>query len=227
MNAQKLTQKSIEAINAAQSAARENQNPQVTQMHMLYAFLSDDNGLISQILKTLTNSDVKEAVVNEINKLPRVSGGMLYISPELETSFDTAEKQAEKMKDEYISVEHLFIGILEQPCPESKKIFESCGIKKDAFMKALAQIRGSSRVTGTNPEDTYDVLKKYGSDLVELARNKKLDPVIGRDNEIRNVIRILSRKTKNNPVLIGEPGVGKTAIADSHCVLYAEMSPRV
>lgn len=214
MNAQKLTQKSIEAVNAAQSAAQENQNPQVTQQHLIYAFLADENGLISQILKKITNSDVKNAVLNEINKLPRVSGGQLYISPELEASFNIAEKQAEKMKDEYISVEHLFIGVLEHPCAEVKKIFSDCGIKKDMFMKTLAEIRGSSRVTGTNPEDTYDVLKKYGSDLVEMARNKKLDPVIGRDNEIRNVIRILSRKTKNNPVLIGEPGVGKTAIAE-------------
>ncbi len=214
MNAQKLTQKSIEAINAAQSAASENQNPQVTQQHLLYAFLSDENGLISQILKKLTNADVKAAALNEINKLPRVSGGQLYISPELEASFNIAEKQAEKMKDEYISVEHLFIGLLERPCPEVKRIFDSCGIRKNDFMKALAEVRGSARVTGTNPEETYDVLKKYGSDLVELARNKKLDPVIGRDNEIRNVIRILSRKTKNNPVLIGEPGVGKTAIAE-------------
>ena len=214
MNAQKLTQKSIEAINAAQSAASENQNPQVTQQHLLYAFLSDENGLISQILKKLTNADVKAAALNEINKLPRVSGGQLYISPELEASFNIAEKQAEKMKDEYVSVEHLFIGLLERPCPEVKRIFDSCGIRKNDFMKTLAEVRGSARVTGTNPEETYDVLKKYGSDLVELARNKKLDPVIGRDNEIRNVIRILSRKTKNNPVLIGEPGVGKTAIAE-------------
>ncbi len=214
MNAQKLTQKSIEAINAAQSAASENQNPQVTQQHLLYAFLSDENGLISQILKKLTNADVKAAALNEINKLPRVSGGQLYISPELEASFNIAEKQAEKMKDEYVSVEHLFIGLLERPCPEVKRIFDSCRIRKNDFMKTLAEVRGSARVTGTNPEETYDVLKKYGSDLVELARNKKLDPVIGRDNEIRNVIRILSRKTKNNPVLIGEPGVGKTAIAE-------------
>ncbi len=214
MNAQKLTQKSIEAINAAQSAASENRNPQVTQQHLLYAFLSDENGLISQILKKLTNADVKAAALNEINKLPRVSGGQLYISPELEASFNIAEKQAEKMKDEYVSVEHLFIGLLERPCPEVKRIFDSCGIRKNDFMKTLAEVRGSARVTGTNPEETYDVLKKYGSDLVELARNKKLDPVIGRDNEIRNVIRILSRKTKNNPVLIGEPGVGKTAIAE-------------
>ena len=214
MNAQKLTQKSIEAINAAQSAASENQNPQVTQQHLLYAFLSDENGLISQILKKLTNADVKAAALNEINKLPRVSGGQLYISPELEASFNIAEKQAEKMKDEYVSVEHLFIGLLERPCPEVKRIFDSCVIRKNDFMKTLAEVRGSARVTGTNPEETYDVLKKYGSDLVELARNKKLDPVIGRDNEIRNVIRILSRKTKNNPVLIGEPGVGKTAIAE-------------
>ena len=214
MNAQKLTQKSIEAINAAQSAASDNQNPQVTQQHLLYAFLSDENGLISQILKKLTNADVKAAALNEINKLPRVSGGQLYISPELEASFNIAEKQAEKMKDEYVSVEHLFIGLLERPCPEVKRIFDSCRIRKNDFMKTLAEVRGSARVTGTNPEETYDVLKKYGSDLVELARNKKLDPVIGRDNEIRNVIRILSRKTKNNPVLIGEPGVGKTAIAE-------------
>lgn len=214
MNAQKLTQKSIEAINAAQTAAQENQNPQVTQQHLIYALLADENGLISQILKKITSSDVKNAALNEINKLPRVSGGQLYVSPELEASFNIAEKQAEKMKDEYISVEHLFIGLLERPCGEVKKIFSDCGIKKDNFMKTLADIRGSARVTGTNPEDTYDVLKKYGNDLVELAKNKKLDPVIGRDNEIRNVIRILSRKTKNNPVLIGEPGVGKTAIAE-------------
>ena len=138
----------------------------------------------------------------------------MYVSPDVDKAFTAAEEKAKQMKDEYISVEHLFIGLLEKPNSQLKDIFAKCGITEKAFLQALEQVRGSVRVTGQNPEETYDVLKKYGQDLTELARQNKLDPVIGRDTEIRNVIRILSRKTKNNPVLIGEPGVGKTAIAE-------------
>ena len=215
MNMNQLTQKALEAINGAQNLATGNGNPELTPEHLL-ATLTGGGGLIDSLLERL-GKDGKElhgAAVMAAEKLPRTTGGNLYMSQEMNRALNDAEKTAKDMKDEFISVEHLFLGIMDYPSAAVKKILEDNGIQKDAFMKALMEVRGNVRVTSDNPEDTYDVLNKYGSDLVERARSQKLDPVIGRDSEIRNVIRILSRKTKNNPVLIGEAGVGKTAIAE-------------
>ncbi len=216
MNIQKFTQKSIEAINNAQSMAVENQNSQVEQLHLIAALISDENGLIAQLIKKM-NIDFrsfKNAVDSEISHLPVVSGGKVYIAPDVDSCLVLSEKLAAEMKDEYVSVEHIFHALIEAPSSAVSGIFKTFNINRSNFLTVLAGVRGNTRVTSDTPEDTYDVLKKYGSNLVELAHNKKLDPVIGRDTEIRNVIRILSRKTKNNPVLIGEPGVGKTAIAE-------------
>ena len=216
MNINKFTEKSVEAIQSAQSIATENGNQQLEQQHLLVALLKQ-NGLITQLL-IKTGCDIKriESKANEsVARLPKVSGSTdVYASREFSAVLDIAEKTAANMKDDYTSVEHIFLALITSPNAEVKNIFGACAVNKDDFLNALAQIRGNSRVTNNNPEDTYDALKKYGTDLVELAKSKKLDPVIGRDAEIRNVIRILSRKTKNNPVLIGEPGVGKTAIAE-------------
>ena len=221
MNPNKLTQKSAEAVQAAQDLSLSYQNNCVEQEHLLYALLSDDGGLIPQLLTKMgiDASAVKAAALKFVEGMPRVSGsgreaGKIYISPDLDKAFTEAESQAERMKDEYVSVEHLFIALIEKPDSGTAGIFKSFGVDKGKTLKALSEIRGNQRVTSQTPEETYDVLKKYGQDLVELARQNKLDPVIGRDTEIRNVIRILSRKTKNNPCLIGEPGVGKTAIAE-------------
>ncbi len=221
MNPNKLTQKSIEAVQAAQDLSVSYQNNCVEQEHLLYALLADEGGLVPQIL-TRMNVDangVKTAALKFIEGMPRVTGsgrevGKIYISPDLDKVFTEAEAQAERMKDEYVSVEHLLLALVEKADSGVSGIFKSFGVDKNKLLKALSDIRGNQRVTSQNPEETYDVLKKYGQDLVELARQNKLDPVIGRDSEIRNVIRILSRKTKNNPCLIGEPGVGKTAIAE-------------
>ncbi|MGN1422082.1 MAG: ATP-dependent chaperone ClpB [Oscillospiraceae bacterium] len=221
MNPNKLTQKSIEAVQAAQDLSVSYQNNCVEQEHLLYALLADEGGLVPQIL-TRMNIDangVKTAALKFIEGMPRVTGsgreaGKIYISPELDKVFTEAEAQADRMKDEYISVEHLLLALAEKSDSGVAGIFKSFNVDKNKLLKALSDIRGNQRVTSQNPEETYDVLKKYGQDLVELARQNKLDPVIGRDSEIRNVIRILSRKTKNNPCLIGEPGVGKTAIAE-------------
>lgn len=216
MNFQKFTQKSVEAINEAQSIAREYGNQELREEHVLSALVDSKDGLIGGLISKITNN--KEAfskeLTNIISRFPKVSGGNMYISQELESVLDDAEKQAERMKDSYVSVEHIFLSMLDSPTKDMKELFKSFGVTKDKFLSALKDVRGNSNVTNENPEDTYDVLKKYGRDLVELARERKLDPVIGRDEEIRNVIRILSRKTKNNPCLIGEPGVGKTAIAE-------------
>ena len=216
MNFQKFTQKSVEAVNEAQSIAREYGNQELREEHVLSALVDSKDGLIGGLISKITNN--KEAfskeLINIISRFPKVSGGNMYISQELESVLDDAEKQAERMKDSYVSVEHIFLSMLDSPTKDMKELFKSFGITKDKFLSALKDVRGNSNVTNENPEDTYDVLKKYGRDLVELARERKLDPVIGRDEEIRNVIRILSRKTKNNPCLIGEPGVGKTAIAE-------------
>lgn len=221
MNPQKFTQKSLEAIQNAQSAVTEYGNAQMEQEHLLYALLEDANGLIPQLLKKMdiSTTDMQQAVLSAIGKLPKVSGSSvrsdaLYVSAEVEKTLVQAENKAEHMKDDYVSVEHLMLALAEHPNAALKEIFKAAGLKVSALMQVLATVRGNTRVTSDNPESTYDVLKKYGQDLVELARNNKLDPVIGRDSEIRNTIRILSRKTKNNPVLIGEPGVGKTAIAE-------------
>ncbi len=220
MNLQKYTQKSIEAIQNMQTIANEYQNPQIEQQHLVYNLLTQENGLIPQLLIQIgvNLNGLVNRVKEEIAKLPQVSGsreaGKLYIASDVDKVFIKSEKLADSMKDEYVSVEHMFLSLITSANSVMKKVFEEYHIDKTNFTKALVKVRGNTRVTSDSPESTYDALKKYGTDLVEKARNQKLDPVIGRDDEIRNVIRILSRKTKNNPVLIGEPGVGKTAIAE-------------
>ena len=221
MNTQKLTQKSNEAIRTAQSIAISYSNQQIDQLHILLALLTQQDGLIPQLLK---NMGIDEGAMTEqaekaVNELPKVTGSgrradEVYITQDTDKALNHAEESASRMGDEYISVEHLFLGLIEKAKDKTKVIFSAFNVTKDKFLSALQKVRGNTNVTSDNPENTYDVLKKYGQDLVELARNNKLDPVIGRDSEIRNVIRILSRKSKNNPVLIGEPGVGKTAIAE-------------
>ncbi len=221
MNAEKLTQKSAEAIRTAQALAQEYGNPQIEQIHLLCALLSDEAGLIPQLLSSmgLTLPSFMAAAKDLLERQPRVSSsgheaGKVYISTDTDKALNRAEKTAGEMKDEFISVEHLFLGLLDTAGRELSKLFSDYRVTREGVLQALTAVRGNQRVTSDNPEETYDALKKYGSDLVERARQNKLDPVIGRDDEIRNVIRILSRKTKNNPVLIGEPGVGKTAIAE-------------
>ncbi len=221
MNMQKFTQKSLEAVQSAQTIAQEYGNQQIEQPHLLYALVSAENGLVPQLLTKmgLTLPSFAAAVKREAEKLPRVSGsgreqGKVYIAADVDKTLNQAEKTAESMKDEYVSVEHLLLALTETANSALKALFQTYNVTKEGILKALSTVRGSQRVTSDNPEETYDALKKYGTDLVERARQNKLDPVIGRDDEIRNVIRILSRKTKNNPVLIGEPGVGKTAIAE-------------
>lgn len=217
MNTQKFTQKSLEAVQQAQSLAIQHKNTQIDQQHLLYALLSQSDGLIPQMLVKMNVSvnGLLNDTEREITNLPYGSGsGQMYLSGELNMALEEAERMAENMKDEFVSVEHIFMALVNSPNNSLKKLFEKYNITKNEFMKQLKAVRGNARVTSENPEETYDVLNKYGYDLVERARSKKLDPVIGRDDEIRNVIRILSRKTKNNPVLIGEPGVGKTAIAE-------------
>lgn len=221
MNTQKLTQKSLEALQSAQALATDNGNSQVEQSHLLLSLLQQEDGLIGQLVSSMgvDAGSFGTAVSGAVGRLPKVQGGSresgkIYISSELDRALNAAERQAEQMRDDYVSVEHLFLALLKQPDAELKQIFKTYGITEQRFLESLKTVRGNARVTSDNPEGTYDVLKKYGQDLVELARNQKLDPVIGRDSEIRSVIRILSRKTKNNPVLIGEPGVGKTAIAE-------------
>ena len=220
MNIQKFTQKSIEAIQNAQSIAIENNNAQIEQEHLLLALLEQDNSLIKELLKKIGTSEKFEEVLQEnVDKKPKMTGGArrndsIYVSQDVDIVLNDSEKIATKMKDEYVSVEHIMLSIFDNANKEIKELFRTFGITKNEFLKALSSVRGNTRVTTDNPEETYDALKKYGQDLVKMAREQKLDPVIGRDTEIRNVIRILSRKTKNNPCLIGEPGVGKTAIAD-------------
>ena len=221
MNAQKFTQKSLEALNRAQETAIEYQNNTVEPEHIAYALLTQENGLIPQLMNKM-NIDANalcSSVVNIISQMPKVMGsgrqsGTVYISNEADRILISAEKTASNMKDEYVSVEHIMLSLIEQPTNKLKEVFRAFSLDKNKFLTALTEVRGNTRVTNQTPEDTYDVLAKYGQDLVELAKNNKLDPVIGRDSQIRNVIRILSRKTKNNPCLIGEPGVGKTAIAE-------------
>ena len=221
MNAQKLTQKSIEAVQSAQDIAIEYQNNAIEPEHLMYSLLNQENGLIPQLMTKMNieNQSFSNSVLSVISQMPKVSGsgrqsGSVYISNEADRIMVNAEQQAKNMKDEYVSVEHIFLAIIENPTNKLKEIFKVFSIDKNKFLKVLMEVRGNTKVTNQNPEETYDVLAKYGQELVELAKNNKLDPVIGRDSEIRNVIRILSRKTKNNPVLIGEPGVGKTAIAE-------------
>ncbi len=222
MDLQKFTQKSIEALKDAQALSAENGNQQIRQEHILSALVGKPDGLIAEMLKKMNVSSqaLEKRLEDEINKLPKISGSgydtnNIYISSETDAAFKEAEKIAQNMHDEYISVEHIFLGILEKPQDNIKAVLRDSGISSASFLEALKDIRGNQRVTTDNPEETYKIKQKYGQDLVELARQQKLDPVIGRDDEIRNVIRILSRKTKNNPCLIGEPGVGKTAIAEA------------
>ena len=221
MNQDKYTVKSMEAIREAQEIVIRNQNMQIDQQHLLYALLNQEDGLIPQLMKKLRidTARMKAACDREIQRIPKVTGpgreaDKVYISQSVDAAFVEAEKQAEAMKDEFVSVEHLMLALINKPNAAVKAIFGEFGLTRENFLAELQKVRGNTRVTSENPEDTYDALKKFGSDLTERARQQKLDPVIGRDGEIRNVIRILSRKTKNNPVLIGEPGVGKTAIAE-------------
>jgi ATP-dependent Clp protease ATP-binding subunit ClpB len=221
MNMQKLTKKTIEAIQAAQDTAIEYQNTNVDQPHLLYALMTQENGLIPQLMKKLGKDAtvIAGSLERVMANIPKVTGSgrdmnTVYISQSLDRLLNASEVIAKNMGDEFVSVEHVMLSYFDNADKDIKQIFKDFAIDKDSFLKALQEVRGNQRVTTDTPEDTYDVLKKYGQDLVELARQNKLDPVIGRDSEIRNTIRILSRKSKNNPVLIGEPGVGKTAIAE-------------
>ena len=220
MNLQKFTQKSLEAIQEAQNLAIENQNAQVEQEHLLSALLEQENSLIKELIKKMGDAESFEREVRRIiDNKPKMTGGArpsggIYVAQDVDTVLTNSENIAKKMKDEYVSVEHIMLAIFDNANKEIKELLRTFHITKNDFLKALSSVRGNTRVTTDNPEETYDALKKYGQDLVALAREQKLDPVIGRDSEIRNVIRILSRKTKNNPCLIGEPGVGKTAIAE-------------
>ena len=221
MNMNQFTQKSLAAIQGAQDIAQAHGNQQIEQEHLLLALVSDEQGFIPQLLTAMgmTVPSFQAAAADLVNKLPKVSGGSreadkVYVAQDVDRALTAAQEQASAMKDEYISVEHLLLGLMERPNSNLKELFRTYNVTKEKVMQALASVRGNQRVTSDNPEETYDALKKYGTDLVDRARQNKLDPVIGRDDEIRNVIRILSRKSKNNPVLIGEPGVGKTAIAE-------------
>ena len=227
MNMNQFTQKSLEALKSTQSVAVQNGNQQLEQIHLLSALVTDKNGLICNLLEKIgISADYVRSLCDEaIGSLPKVSGvqaDRLYASRELDAALTDAEAEAKKMKDEFVSVEHLMLALFAKADIRVKEIFRKCDLKKDAFLNALREVRGNRTVTSDNPEETYDVLKKYGQDLVAKAKEQKLDPVIGRDEEIRNVIRILSRKTKNNPCLIGEPGVGKTAIAEGLALRIAK-----
>ena len=219
MNLNQFTQKSVEAVQAAQQMASARQNQQIEQEHLLLALLEQQEGLIPQLMQKagVEPAALRQKLTAAVERLPQVSGsgaGQMYLSRDLEQALNEAEKIAREMHDEYTSVEHLMLGLFEKTDDTLRALFRETGLTKEKFMAALRQVRGNRTVTSDTPEETYDVLKKYGRDLTEAARAQKLDPVIGRDEEIRNVIRILSRKSKNNPCLIGEPGVGKTAIAE-------------
>ena len=221
MNTNQYTQKTLEALQAAQQLAVEYQHNALEPAHLLHALAAQENGLIPQLLQKLNvdPGSFAAAVAEKLSALPRVSGSgrdpdKVYISQATDKVLSAAAREAKAMKDDFISVEHLFLGLLDEQDQTTSELFRAFNLKKDAFLQQLTAVRGNQRVTTDNPEDTYNALQKYGQDLVELARKQKLDPVIGRDQEIRNVIRILSRKTKNNPCLIGEPGVGKTAVAE-------------
>ena len=219
MNLNQFTQKSVEAVQAAQQMASARQNQQIEQEHLLLALLEQKEGLIPQLMQKagVDATSLRQKLTAAVERLPQVSGsgaGQMYLSRDLEQALNEAEKIAREMHDEYTSVEHLMLGLFEKTDDTLRALFREAGLTKEKFMAALRQVRGNRTVTSDTPEETYDVLKKYGRDLTEAARAQKLDPVIGRDEEIRNVIRILSRKSKNNPCLIGEPGVGKTAIAE-------------
>ena len=216
MNINKFTQKSIEAVNQCEKIAYDHGHQEIDQEHFLYSLLTIDDSLIASLLEKMgINKETFLSQVQELlNKKPKVSGGQVYMSNDLNQVLLHGEDEMKAMKDEYVSVEHLFLAMIKHPNKAIKELFRAYGITRDRFLQALSQIRGGQKVTSDNPEETYDSLEKYGYDLVKRAREQKLDPVIGRDSEIRNVVRILSRKTKNNPVLIGEPGVGKTAVVE-------------
>ena len=216
MNINKFTQKSLQAVQDCERIALEYGNQEISQEHLLYALLTQDDSLILKLMEKmgLDKNVIVDQVENLINKRPKVQGAKQYIGQDLNNALIYAEDEAKQMGDEYVSVEHLFLAIMKYASKEMKNFFREMGISREGFLQALSTVRGNQRVTSDNPEDTYDTLNKYGTDLVERAREQKMDPVIGRDSEIRNVIRILSRKTKNNPVLIGEPGVGKTAVVE-------------
>ncbi len=217
MNINKFTQKSIEAINNCQNIISEYGNQYVEQVHLLYSLITIDDSLIAQLLKKMgvPMEQFKSSTTEEISRLPKVSGaGQMYFSQGANLALTKAEEHAKSMGDEYVSVEHIFLSLMKEADPTLKKLFQQYGITKDGFLKALAEVRGNQRVMSDNPEDSYDTLNKYGYEMVQRAKDQKDDPIIGRDDEIRNIIRILSRKSKNNPVLIGEPGVGKTAVVE-------------
>ncbi len=216
MNINKFTQKSVQAIGDIERCAYDFKNQQMEQEHLLYVLLNQEDSLILKLIEKMEidTAYFRNSVEQLIKKNPKVQGGSPYVGQYLNKSLVEAESEAKAMGDEYVSVEHIFLSMLTNPSPAMKALFKEFGITRDRFLKALSTVRGNVRVTTDNPESTYDTLNKYGTDLVERAREQRLDPVIGRDAEIRNVIRILSRKTKNNPVLIGEPGVGKTAVAE-------------
>ena len=216
MNISKFTQKSLEAVQNTEKLAYEYGNQQIDQEHLLYSLLTVEDSLIFKLITKMgiSGDQFRDEVQQAIGKLPKVSGGQVYFSNDANKVLVNAEDEAKAMGDEYVSVEHLFLAMLKQPNKAVKELFRLYGITKESFLQALSTVRGNQRVVSDNPEATYDTLNKYGYDLVERARDQKLDPVIGRDGEIRNVVMILSRKTKNNPVLIGEPGVGKTAVVE-------------
>ena len=216
MNINKFTQKSIQAVNDLEKIAYEYGNQEIEEEHLLYCLLNQEDSLILKLIEKMeiNKDEFQRSLIDALNKRPKVSGGQVYIGKDLNRVLVSAEDEAKAMGDEYVSVEHLFLSLLRYPNAGIRDLFRNYGITRDRFLQALSTVRGNQRVTSDNPEVTYDTLNKYGEDLVEKARNQKLDPVIGRDTEIRNVIRILSRKTKNNPVLIGEPGVGKTAAVE-------------
>ena len=228
MNINKFTQNSLQAVQNCEKIAMDYGNQELAQEHLLYALLTQDDSLIAKLMEKmgLDKNMVINRVEESLRKLPKVQGGQQYVGQALNNVLVHAEDEAKQMGDEYVSVEHLFLAMIKYAGKEMKSILRELGISRDGFLQALSSVRGNQRVTSDNPEATYDTLNKYGSDLVERAREQKLDPVIGRDSEIRNVIRILSRKTKNNPVLIGEPGVGKTAVVEyvhkkaesEHCI---------
>ena len=216
MNISKFTQKSMQAVEGCEKLAYEYGNQEIEQEHLLYSLLTIDDSLI---LKLIEKMEINTAyflnkVEEAVGKRVKVQGGKVYVGQDLNKVLITAEEEAKALSDEYVSVEHLFLAMIKHPNKAVKELFKEFGITRERFLQALSTVRGNQRVTSDNPEATYDTLAKYGQELVEKAREQKLDPVIGRDSEIRNVIRILSRKTKNNPVLIGEPGVGKTAVVE-------------
>ena len=216
MNISKFTQKSMEAVEKCEKLAYEYGNQEIGQEHLLYSLLTIEDSLILKLIEKMEINapHFMNRVKQAVEKRVKVQGGQVFMGKELNQALIHAEDEAKQMGDEYVSVEHLFLTMLKYPGREIKAIWQEYGIARERFLQALSTVRGNQRVTSDNPEATYDTLEKYGQDLVERARQQKLDPVIGRDNEIRNVIRILSRKTKNNPVLIGEPGVGKTAVVE-------------